>query len=248
MKSMFLHKDFEGLHGLKAVKDIDTKGRIITGYAAAFGNIDFGGDLIEPGAFSKTIAERGPGSRNKIFFLNQHDSWQVLGKPKVLKEDSYGLYHESPILNTTLGNDVLKMFQAEVLDSFSIGYRIITENRVDDVNHLKELYLYEFSSVTFPMNESAIATGIKSIDRDKLKERIDRAEKFCRTTDASDDTIELLLIQIKQLQQILVDLTTTTPPEDTTEPETQKDEDVGILIKKQTQEMGVLDAIKLFTV
>src|SRR5690606_2266355 len=151
-------------------------------------NIDLGGDLIEPGAFSKTIAERGPGSRNKIFFLNQHDSWQVLGKPKVLKEDSYGLYHESPILDTTLGNDVLKMFQAEVLDSFSIGYRIITENRVDDINHLKELYLYEFSSVTFPMNESAIATGVKSIDGHKrLAERIERMEKFCRNSDASDD-------------------------------------------------------------
>lgn len=205
MKNIITYRDFEGLKDLKAVKDVDPRGRTITGYAAAFGNEDLGGDIIEPGAFKKTIKERGPKGSNRIFFLNQHDTWQIVSKPTVLKEDSYGLYHESPVPDTTLGNDVLKLFDAGIMDSFSIGYKVITENTINNANHLKELFLYEYSGVTFPMNESAISTGVKSAEDISVK--IKRMEKFCRDTDASDETIELLLLNIKQLQQALIDAT-----------------------------------------
>lgn len=228
MKNLIQYKDFEG----KAVKDVDSKGRTITGYFAAFNNVDLGGDLIEPGAFAKTIMERGPQGQNKVFFLNQHDSWQVLGKPAVLKEDSYGLYHESKVADTTLGNDVLKLYQEGIMDSFSFGYRTITENRVEDVNHLKELYLYEGSAVTFPMNESAITTGIKSIET--INKKIKEIEKFCKDTTASDETIELLLLNIKQLQQEIINISTTKPDKSTSP---------GTVIK----DAAVLNTINLFT-
>ena len=245
MKSIYQYKDFEGLQSLKAVKDVDTSGRTITGYAAAFNNVDLGKDLIEPGAFAKTIAERGPQGKNRIMFLNQHDTWQILGKPQVLKEDSYGLYHESKIANTTLGNDVLKLFQEGVMDSFSIGYRTITENMVNEVNHLKELYLYEHSGVTFPMNEGAIMTGIKGLLPDMLQEKIKKAEKFCRDTTASDDTIEMLLLQIKQMQQIIIDLKNTTEPDNTTPPGNEKNE-ADILIS-EINNMNLASEIYSFT-
>lgn len=220
MKNIVSYKDFEGVETLKAVKDVDPRGRTITGYAAAFNNVDLGGDLIEPGAFKKTIKERGPKGSNRVFFLNQHDTWQIVSKPTVLKEDSYGLYHESPVPDTTLGNDVLKLFDAGIMDSFSIGYKVTTENTINKINHLKELFLYEYSGVTFPMNEAAVSTGVKSISVDKMKMKIKQMEKFCYDTDASDDTIELLLLNIKQLQQQVFDLTTTTQPEASTAPRT----------------------------
>ena len=41
------------------------------GYAAVFGNVDSYGDIIQPGAFTKTIQER----RSQIKILWNHDSF-----------------------------------------------------------------------------------------------------------------------------------------------------------------------------
>ena len=66
-----------------AIKDIDIKSRIVTGYLAAFGNVDSDNDIIEKGAFSKSINERF----NDIFYLQQHDWTRPLGKFTKLEED-----------------------------------------------------------------------------------------------------------------------------------------------------------------
>jgi phage head maturation protease len=39
--------------------DSDTKQGVVSGYFAVFGNRDLDGDIIEPGAFTKTVMERG---------------------------------------------------------------------------------------------------------------------------------------------------------------------------------------------
>ncbi|GAC1450426.1 MAG: hypothetical protein NVSMB7_12730 [Chitinophagaceae bacterium] len=61
-------------------------GRTICGYAAVFNNLDSAGDIIKPGAFTKTISENGPARKNNILFLNQHQPRQPLGKPNELRE------------------------------------------------------------------------------------------------------------------------------------------------------------------
>ena len=68
------------------VKDVDAASRIVTGYFSSFGFKDSDGDIIIPGAFKKTIKERGPSGSNRIFHLWQHRTDMVLGKPRVLKE------------------------------------------------------------------------------------------------------------------------------------------------------------------
>jgi hypothetical protein len=51
------------------VKDVDTTGRHVVFYAAAFGNVDSYGDIIVPGSFKKTIAERGPAGTDQLKYL-----------------------------------------------------------------------------------------------------------------------------------------------------------------------------------
>ena len=62
------------------LKDIDATGRTVQFYGSAFGNEDSDGDIIMPGAYTKTILENGPGSRQpRIKHLQQHDPRRILG-------------------------------------------------------------------------------------------------------------------------------------------------------------------------
>lgn len=113
-----------------SVQDVDVKKRIVTGYASKFGNIDLHNDMIVPGAFKKTLKERGVDGNNSIWFLHNHKTENPLGKPRVLKEDSFGLYFEAPIVDTTIGSDVLKLYEEGLINEHSIGFSTIKENKV----------------------------------------------------------------------------------------------------------------------
>lgn len=130
-----------------------------TGYASTWG-LDLGGDIIERGAFSKTLKERG--ARVKI--MREHRD--AIGKPVIMKEDDRGLYIEGKISKTPLGLETFELMRDEVLDQMSIGYSVIpgkVDFDEDGTRRIKELKLYEFSVVTFPMNEDAVITGVKSV-------------------------------------------------------------------------------------
>src|SRR5438128_950172 len=102
------------------------------GYFAIFSNVDDGGDVIEPGAFTKTLQERGPGAAggNRIKVAYFHRSGLdgqlpvlVGAPPEVLSEDSKGLYAKGQlVLGTQAGHDVWELLKAGALTEGSIGY------------------------------------------------------------------------------------------------------------------------------
>ena len=73
---------------------------VFSGYGAVFENIDSGGDIIEPGAFTKTLAEGW--ERVKILALH-NDCWLPIGRPVELREDQNGLYISARVSDTTMG-------------------------------------------------------------------------------------------------------------------------------------------------
>ena len=181
-----------------ATKDVDTTKRIVTGYLSVFGNIDLDGDIIEKGAFAKTLMER----KNSIFFLNQHNWQQPLSKFSTLIEDDKGLFFESnPIPATTYGDDVLKLYDAGVLDQHSIGFNtVISEyNKQTDVRTLKELKLYEGSVVTMAANPKAVLLGVKSYTLDEVQNKEKQILKAFRNGTFTDETFILLEIALKEL-------------------------------------------------
>jgi uncharacterized protein len=143
---------------------IDMEERTFKGYASTFGNVDEVGDIIEAGAFKKSIQERGPKGSNQIKVLWQHD--MPLGIPTVMVEDSKGLYVEGKISKTRLGDEALELMRDGVVDKMSIGFSIpkgkMEWDEKDQVRRIKEVKLFEFSPVTFPANEMASITGVKS--------------------------------------------------------------------------------------
>lgn len=136
--------------------------RVFKGYAAAYGNVDHDGDVIEPGAFAKSIKEAFPAGKIKVLWQHR----DPLGMPTAMSEDSKGLYVEAKISKTRLGDEALELIRDGVVDSMSVGFRMIKDKFDYDahgIRHIREGALMEFSAVTFPCNEQAIITGVKAL-------------------------------------------------------------------------------------
>lgn len=140
---------------VKATGDAET-GWEIAGFASTFwGEPDSYGDVVQPGAFTATIAER------PTKFLYEHR--EPIGKQLELRETDEGLWGRWSVVDTRAGTDAHKLAQAGVLDSLSIGYVPLEwEIRADGVRVLQKVTLYEVSAVALPANENAVVTDVKS--------------------------------------------------------------------------------------
>ncbi len=147
---------------------VDMDERTFSGYASTFGNVDQGDDRVLKGAFKKTIRERfNSKPRPKIKVLWQH--YDPLGLPTAMDEDDKGLVVTGRVSRTQLGDDALELMRDGVVDSMSIGYATLRFKYSDldgrRIRDLQELKLMEFSPVTFPMNEAAVITAVKNLER-----------------------------------------------------------------------------------
>jgi len=184
------------------VKDVDTAKRVVTGYFSNFGNVDHDRDVILPGAFAKSVKERGPDGSNEIYFLNQHKWEQPLGKPTVLREDSKGLYFESTVTDASFGKDALILYSEGLVQQHSIGFKTVRPGEEKDgIRYLSELYLYEGSAVTLGANEDTPFTGFKARTLAESEKTIKSIVKLLRHGSLTDDTFILLEIALKQLQK-----------------------------------------------
>jgi hypothetical protein len=134
-----------------------------------------------------------------------HDPSQPLGKILELKEDGYGLYYRSQIGKHRLGQDFIKMVESDLIKEHSIGFRTLREQKSDSANEIHEVMLFEGSSLTaWGANEATPVINMKSIhDIVTIKEEIRNFEKFIRHSDATDETIDLCLIKVRQLAQMV---------------------------------------------
>lgn len=148
-------------------KDVDSQGKI-RGYASTFGNVDLGNDVVDEGAFAKSIKEK----KGKFPILADHDPRRLIGWNLQAKEDKNGLLVEGE-LNLQVQDAREKYALAKqalengIKMGLSIGYAVIKsepDRKNQNIRRLKELKLYEYSIVTFPMNESALVTSLKSIN------------------------------------------------------------------------------------
>lgn len=137
-----------------------------SGYAAVFGNVDMGGDVVEPGAFRKTLNE----SEGKIPILDHHDPTRQIGWNLEAREDERGLFvHGKLNLDVQGGHEKYSLMKqaAEIGGrmGLSIGFRAIKEapDRENSIlRRLKEVRLMEYSVVTFPMNPEAGVVSVKA--------------------------------------------------------------------------------------
>ncbi|MCB1547699.1 MAG: HK97 family phage prohead protease [Hyphomicrobiaceae bacterium] len=132
------------------------------GYACLFHKEDLGRDIVLPGAFRDSLAERGP---DGIKMLYQHDPGQPIGVWQRLHEDARGLFVRGRLMTELArAREVLSLMRAGAVDGLSIGFRAVRSQR-DPRSRLRRLIkvdLWEISIVTFPMQPEARIARLKS--------------------------------------------------------------------------------------
>jgi HK97 family phage prohead protease len=175
------------------LKAMDEETGIVEAIVAVMGNIDLGNDVIHPGAFTKTINERG----HKIKVLDNHNSSSVssvIGRPLEIREigredlsedllaaypdATGGLYTKTQyLIDTPEGVGAFRRIAAGVVDEYSIGYDVIKADydtvkragKSTEVRNLREIALWEYSPVVFAMNPATATVSAKEkLSRDVL--------------------------------------------------------------------------------
>lgn len=138
------------------LKEISEQG-IFEGYASVFGNVDLVGDVVEKGAFKKTISENP-----QLPILWQHHIDKPIGITKSIDEDGHGLKVIGELnLETNQGREAYALLKQGAIKGLSIGYQVIKDTVKEGVRYLKELKLFEYSLVTIPANMEAAVVGVK---------------------------------------------------------------------------------------
>ena len=135
-----------------------------TGYGSIFGNEDQGSDIMQKGAFTKSLKNR-PASKVKLLY--QHKTDEPIGVFEDMYEDEKGLFVQGKLaMGTQKGREAYELLKMGALDGMSIGFRADPEKQGYNESKrgtrtLKEVDLMEISLVTFPMNESALIETVK---------------------------------------------------------------------------------------
>jgi len=158
-----LERKYAGL-ALQAV-EIDGS---FSGYASLFGVPDLGRDVVERGAFARSLARRGVSG---IRMLYQHDPAEPIGVWTTIREDARGLYVEGRLAKgVKRAREVLDLMREQALDGLSIGFRTVKAKAEakSGLRRIVEADLWEISVVTFPMLPGARVASVKSAGGRKL--------------------------------------------------------------------------------
>ena len=131
-------------------------GTRVEGYASLFGLADQGGDIVQPGAYARSL-ERMAARGGSVKMLWQHDPAQPIGIWDEIREDTRGLFVKGRLLpDVARAREAAVLIAAGAIDGLSIGYRTIAaEKDTKGRRLLAELDLWEISLVTFPMLREA---------------------------------------------------------------------------------------------
>ena len=158
--------------------------QVIEGYASLFGRVDQGGDMVLPGAYGASLANRakavalagtGP-SVGRVRMLWQHDPGAPIGVWDELREDARGLWVKGRLLTEVArAREAAALLAGGAIEGLSIGYRTVRAERdATGIRRLAEIDLWEVSLVTFPMQAEARVQVEAKAPEDKAAE--DRAE------------------------------------------------------------------------
>lgn len=228
MKDTLQFKNFE----IQETKKEDDGRLTITGYGAYFNNVDSYGDIIERGAFSKTLIER----KGRIAFCYQHDIWNPIGKIEEIYEDEKGL--KITVKLSAAEEDIQTKVKEGILKEMSIGYRAMKTRQgggmgYEDANILEEIKLIEVSLVTVAANPLAVIESMKAEEKTNYIE-----QEFNRVLAIVKN--EQINFEIQKLKSLVFGLTPAIEQQPETESQLSKDEILTALIGSKNEFINAL--------
>lgn len=146
-------KECRAIGELRAVEEDGT----FEGYLTVWDTVDDYNSTFQRGSFANTIQKRG--SRVKILYDHTH----LIGSSLELREDDHGVYGKGKLnLEVDKAKEAYSFMKDGTLDGLSFQFRSIKEGFSNGVRILKEVDLFEFGPVTFPANDDAVITGLRS--------------------------------------------------------------------------------------
>lgn len=139
---------------------------VFVGYASLFGRRDGAGDIVQPGAFTRSLKTKGP---REVRMLFQHDAAEPIGTWLDMHETAKGLHVMGRLdCNVQRGAELLSLLESGGLDGLSIGFKTVRagRDRATGARLLHDIDLWEISLVTFPMLAGARVTTIVTRARD----------------------------------------------------------------------------------
>ncbi len=142
-----------------------------TAYASVFGNVDSYGDVVQRGAFTKSIAAWAK-SGNTLPILYGHDATNPhmnVGGVLSMVEDERGLkIHGRLDLDTPTGDQVYRLVKGRRLSQLSFAYDEVRvrpvkgDPRLGNYKSLDELHLHEVSLVPVGANRETSVLAVKA--------------------------------------------------------------------------------------
>ncbi|WP_263079234.1 HK97 family phage prohead protease [Endozoicomonas sp. Mp262] len=146
------------------IKSVSDTGEF-SGYGSVFGVKDSYSDIVVPGAFKSSL-EKWQEKRQFPALLWQHRMDEPIGVYTKMEEDEQGLYVEGRLLidDDPLAKRAHAHMKAGSLSGLSIGYSNVDFewDKAKSAYLLKSVDLWEVSLVTFPANDEARISNVKS--------------------------------------------------------------------------------------
>lgn len=150
---------------------------VFTGHASMFDVIDDQRDIVAKGAFANSLSEAKQANRMPAM-LWMHNPGQPIGVWDMVSEDEKGLSVSGRLATKTqAGAEAYELAKMGAVSGLSIGYRTLksTPDPARKARVLNEVKLYEISLVTFPANDSARISAVKSAELLKNPREFERA-------------------------------------------------------------------------
>ena len=146
------------------IKSVSESGEF-SGYGSVFGVKDSYSDIVVPGAFDASL-KRWQEKNQMPAMLWQHRMDEPIGVYTKMEEDDEGLYVEGRLLIDVdpLAKRAHGHMKAGSLSGLSIGYSLkeYDYDKEKGAWMLKEIDLWEVSLVTFPANDEARISDVKT--------------------------------------------------------------------------------------
>lgn len=191
-----------------SLTDLDREHRVAVIAHATYDSIDRLNDISRPGMFNKSWNEH----KGDVEFLVNHDRKMTPGVARDCFEDKAHGYTKVEFGKHTLGNDYLEMVDQGIVRDASFGFKAMKfaylEVKGKKIRELKEVYHGETSLIhgMMPIHpESGVVLVKKATDPMlfELKARLEKLEKFCRNTTASDECIQKVLLEVKAIYNLI---------------------------------------------